>query len=91
VLENLVILTYARQASRMLTLQGIPLPESLTSLRDDVAFWSANRSPSRLHGRWSPRARATSFGITLQSLPSLGNLQKLDTEVRELVGRNALR
>ena len=37
-LENLVILTYTRQANRLLTLQGIPLRESLTSLRDDIVL-----------------------------------------------------
>jgi hypothetical protein len=88
VLENLVILTYARQASRMLTLQGIPLPESLTSLRDDIAL---ERQSLPEQAAWEEVATRAShiFGITLQSLPSLGNLQKLDAEVRELVGRHA--
>jgi hypothetical protein len=88
VLENLVILTYARQASRMLTLQGVPVPESLTSLRDDIVL---ERQALPEQAAWEEVAMRAShiFGITLPPLPNLGNLQKLDIQVRELVGRYA--
>jgi hypothetical protein len=84
VLENLVILTYSRQASRMLTLQSIPVPESLTNLRDDVVL---ERQALPDQADWEEVASRTShiFGVTLQPLPNLANLQKLDTQVRELV------
>jgi hypothetical protein len=84
VLENLVILTYARQASRMLTLQGSPVPESLTSLRNDVVL---ERQALPEQAAWEEVASHAShiFGVTLQPLPNLANLQKLDTQVRELV------
>lgn len=85
-LENLVILTYARQASRMLTLQGIPVPESLTSLRNEVVL---ERQALPEQTVWEEVASHAShvFGVTLQPLPKLANLQKLDTEVRELVSK----
>ena len=84
VLENLVILTYARQSSRMLTLQGIPVPESLISLRDDVVL---ERQALPEQSAWEEVASRAShiFGVTLQPLPTLANLQKLDTQVRELL------
>ena len=84
VLENLVILTYSRQASRMLTLQSIPVPESLTNLRDDVVL---ERQALPDQADWEEVASRTShiFGVTLQPLPNLANLQKLDTQIRELV------
>jgi hypothetical protein len=88
VLENLVILTYGRQANRMLTLQGVPVPESLTSLRNDIVL---ERQALPEQAAWEEVATRAShiFGITLQPLPSLGNLQKLDSQVRELVVRYA--
>jgi hypothetical protein len=88
VLENLVILTYARQASRMLTLQGIPMPESLTSLRNEVLL---ERQALPEQAVWEEVASYTShiFGVTLQPLPKLASLQKLDTEVRELVSKHS--
>ena len=88
VLENLVILTYAHQGSRMLTLQGIPVPESLTSLRNDVVL---ERQALPEQTVWEEVASRAShiFGVTLQALPTLANLQKLDTEVRRLVSENS--
>jgi hypothetical protein len=87
-LENLVILTYAHQANRVLTLQGIPVPESLTSLRDDVVL---ERQELPDQGAWEEVASRAShiFGLTLQPLPTLANLQKLDVQVRELLTRYA--
>jgi hypothetical protein len=88
VLENLVILTYSRQANRMLTLQGVPVPETLPSLRDDIVL---ERQALPEQAAWEEVTTRAShiFGITLQPLPSLGNLQKLDSQVRELVGEHA--
>jgi hypothetical protein len=87
-LENLVILTYDRQASRMLTLQGIPVPESLNSLRNDVIL---ERQALPDQAAWEEVASRAShiFGVTLQPLPTLANLQKLDTQVRELLTKYA--
>jgi hypothetical protein len=75
-LENLVILTYARQASRMLTLQGMQIPESLTNLRDDVLL---ERQKLPEQKAWEQVCERTGyiFGETIPSLPSLANLQKL--------------
>jgi hypothetical protein len=75
-LENLVILTYARQASRMLTLQGMQIPESLTNLRDDVVL---ERQKLPEQKAWEQVCERTGyiFGETIPSLPSLANLQKL--------------
>ena len=88
VMENLVILTYARQASRMLTLQGIPMPDSLTSLRNDVVL---ERQSLPEQAAWEEVASRAShiFGVTLPSLPTLANLQKLDTQVRELMTKHS--
>jgi len=38
VLENLIILTYAHQGSRVLTLQGIPVNELISSLRNETVL-----------------------------------------------------
>ncbi len=85
-LENLIILTYAHQASRMLTLQGIPVPESLTTLRNDIVL---ERQALPNQADWDEVAGRAShvFGVTLQAVATLANLQKLDTQVRELVSR----
>ena len=87
-LENLVILTYARQASRMLTLQGIPVPESLPNLRDDVILERQSLPEQAVWQEVTTRASHV-FGVTLQPLPTLANLQKLDTLVRELVTKRS--
>jgi hypothetical protein len=87
-LENLVILTYARQASRMLTLQGIPVPESLTNLRDEVVLERQELPEQTVWDQVSSNVGHI-FGVTLQPLPKLANLQKLDKEVRELVLRHS--
>jgi hypothetical protein len=85
-LENLVILTYARQASRMLTLQGIPVPESLTNLRDDVVL---ERQKLPEQKAWEQVCEKAShiFGVTIPALPTLANLQKLNDQVSELTMR----
>lgn len=86
ILENLIILTYARQSSRMLTLQGIPVPESLTSLRGEVLL-ERQQLPEQTVWEQVGANASHIFGVTLQPLPKLANLQKLDTEVRNLVSR----
>jgi hypothetical protein len=83
-LENLVILTYARQASRMLTLQGIPVPESLTNLRDDIVLERQKLPEQKTWEQVSDRASHI-FGVTVPALPTLANLQKLGDQVSELV------
>jgi hypothetical protein len=88
VLENLVILTYARHASRMLTLQGIPAPESLTSLRDDVLLERQQLPEQKIWEEVCERASHI-FGVTVSALPTLANLQKLDTQVRALNMKHA--
>jgi hypothetical protein len=88
VLENLVILTYARHASRMLTLQGIPAPESLTSLRDDVRLERQQLPEQKIWEEVCERASHI-FGVTVSALPTLANLQKLDTQVRALNMKHA--
>jgi hypothetical protein len=72
----------------MLTLQGIPMPESLTSLRNEVLL---ERQALPEQAVWEEVASYTShiFGVTLQPLPKLASLQKLDTEVRELVSKHS--
>jgi hypothetical protein len=88
VLENLIILTYERQASRILTLQGIVVPESLTSLRNDVVL---ERQALPEQADWEVVASRAShiFGVALPPLPTLANLQKLDTQVRELATKHS--
>ena len=83
-LENLVILTYARQASRMLTLQGIPVPESLTNLRDDIVLERQRLPEQKAWEQVSDRSSHI-FGVTVPALPTLANLQKLGEQVSELV------
>ncbi len=82
-LENLVILTYARQANRMLTLQGIQAPESLTSLRDDIVL---ERQKLPEQKAWDQACERAShfFGVTVPALPTLSNLQKLHDHVAGL-------
>jgi len=82
-LENLVILTYARQANRMLTLQGIQAPESLTSLRDDIVL---ERQKLPEQKAWDQACERAShfFGVTVPALPTLANLQKLHDQVASL-------
>jgi hypothetical protein len=85
-LENLVILTYASKANRLLTLQGMPLPGSLTSLRDDILL---ERQQLPEQAEWERVCERTShiFGVTIPVLPSLANLQKLNDQVVDLVKR----
>jgi hypothetical protein len=83
ILENLVILTYARQANRMLTLQGIPVPESLTNLRDDVVL-ERQKLPEQKEWEQVCDRASHIFGVTIPSLPTLANLQKLNDQVSEL-------
>jgi len=71
-----------------LTLQGIPIPESLTSLRNDVLLERQSLPDQRDWEEVVSRASHI-FGITLQPLPTLANLQKLDGQVRELSGKHA--
>jgi hypothetical protein len=82
-LENLIILTYATQANRLLTLQGIPLPGSLTGLRDDILL-ERQKLPDQK--TWELVCDRTShmFGVTIPVLPTLANLQKLNDQVSEL-------
>ena len=87
-LENLVILTYARQSSRMLTLQGIPVPETFANLRDDVVLERQSLPEQAVWQEVTTRASYI-FGVTLQPLPTLANLQKLDTQARELVTKRS--
>ena len=82
-LENLAILTYARQASRMLTLQGIPVPESLTNLRNDVVLERQTLPEQKTWEQVCERASHI-FGVTIPALPTLANLQKLNDLVSEL-------
>jgi hypothetical protein len=83
-LENLVILTYACQANRLLTLQGMPLPGSLSSLRDDILL---ERQTLPDQADWELVCERSShiFGVTISVLPSLGNLQKLSDQAAELI------
>ncbi|MBZ5659872.1 MAG: phage resistance protein [Acidobacteriia bacterium] len=83
ILENLVILTYACQASRMLTLQGIQVPESLTNLRDDVVLERQKLPEQKAWEQVCERASHI-FGVTIPALPTLANLQKLNDQVSEL-------
>jgi hypothetical protein len=83
-LENLVILTYARQASRMLTLQGIPVPESLTNLRADIVLERQKLPEQKAWEQVADRASHI-FGVTVPALPTLANLQKLGEQVSELI------
>jgi hypothetical protein len=82
-LENLVILTYASQANRLLTLQGIPFTGSLTNLRDDIVL-ERQKLPSQ--SQWEEVCDRAShiFGVTVPSLPTLANLQKLSDVVSVL-------
>ena len=82
-LENLVILTYASQANRLLTLQGIPFTGSLTNLRDDIVL-ERQKLPSQ--SQWEEVLERAShiFGVTVPSLPTLANLQKLSDAVSVL-------
>ena len=82
-LENLVILTYARQANRMLTLQGIPMPESLTSLRDDIVL-ERQKLPAQKEWDQACEQAGYVFGVTIPALPTLANLQKLHDQVAGL-------
>jgi hypothetical protein len=82
-LENLVILTYARQANRMLTLQGIQAPDSLTSLRDDIILERQNLPDQKAWEQVCERAGYI-FGVTIPALPTLANLQKLHDQVTAL-------
>jgi hypothetical protein len=82
-LENLVILTYARQANRMLMLQGIPVPESLTNLRDDIVLERQQLPEQKAWDQVCERASHI-FGITIPALPTLANLQKLHDQVSDL-------
>jgi hypothetical protein len=82
-LENLVILTYACQANRMLMLQGIPLPMSLTNLRDDIVLERQKLPEQKAWEQVCERASHI-FGVTIPTLPTLANLQKLHDQVSEL-------
>jgi hypothetical protein len=76
-LQNLVILTYARQASRMLTLMGMQhATASLTNLRDDVIL-ERQKVPDQKAWELVCERAGYIFGETIPSLPSLANLQKL--------------
>lgn len=82
-LENLVILTYARQANRRLTLQGIQVPESLTALRDDIVLERQQLPEQKAWDRVCERA-GHFFGVTVPALPTAANLQKLHDQVTGL-------
>ena len=88
VLQNLIILTYARQTNRILTLQGIPVSDSLNALRNEVVL---ERQQLPDQAAWEDVAGRVShiFGLTLQPLPTLANLNKLDAQVRSLVNLHA--
>lgn len=82
-LENLVILTYARQANRMLKQQGIPAPESLVSLRNDIILERQELPDQKV---WDVTCERAShfFGVTVPALPTMANLQKLHDQVTNL-------
>jgi hypothetical protein len=82
-LENLIILTYARQANRMLTLQGMQVAESLTGLRDDIVLERQMLPDQRAMELTCTRA-SDIFGVTIPVLPSLANLQKMHDQVTAL-------
>jgi hypothetical protein len=82
-LENLIILTYARQANRLLTLQGIPVTESLTSLRDDIVLERQKLPGQKAWEQVCERASHI-FGVTIPALPTLANLQKLHDQISGL-------
>jgi hypothetical protein len=82
-LENLVILSYARKANRLLTLQGIPAPESLTNLRDDILL-ERQKLPDQNTWEVVCDRAAHIFGTTIPAVPTLANLQKLNDQVSEL-------
>ncbi len=82
-LENLIILTYTRQANRLLTLQGIPVRESLTSLRDDVVL-ERQKLPAQKAWEQGCERAGHIFGVTIPALPTLANLQKLHDQVSGL-------
>ncbi len=82
-LENLIILAYARQANRLLTLQGLMVTESLTNLRDDIVL-ERQELPEQ-HDWDEVTGRASHiYGLTIPTLPSLINMQKLHDGVIEL-------
>lgn len=85
-LENLLILTYSRQASRMLTLHGSVMPEKLLDLRDDILL-ERQTLPSQADWNVVAERAGHLFGVTLPPIPSPGNLQKLDEQVRSLVAQ----
>src|SRR5437667_286867 len=68
-LENLVILTYACQANRMLMLQGIAAPMSLTNLRDDIVLERQKLPEQKAWEHVCERASHI-FGVTIPTLPT---------------------
>jgi hypothetical protein len=82
-LENLIILTYACQANRMLMLQGIPIQAPLTNLRDDVVLQRQALPEQKTWEQVCERAGHI-FGVTISTLSSLANLQKLHEQVSQL-------
>jgi hypothetical protein len=83
-LENLVILTYARHASRLLTLYGSPVTqESPASLRDEIVLERLNLPDEKTWEQVCERASHI-FGVTIPPLPTLANLQRLHDQATEL-------
>jgi hypothetical protein len=82
-LENLVILTYARQANRMLALQGIQAPESISSLRNDIVL-ERQQLPEQMVWELGCERASHFFGVTVPALPTLANLKALHDRVAEL-------
>jgi hypothetical protein len=82
-LENLVILTYARQANRMLMLQGIQAPESLTGLRNEIIL-ERQKLPEQQAWDLACERASHFFGVTVPALPTMANLQKLHDQVTNL-------
>ena len=82
-LENLVILSYASKANRLLTLQGLPYKGELGSLRDD-GLLEYQQLPDQAAWEQVRERAAHIFGVTLPVLPSLLTLQRLYDEVGKL-------
>ena len=59
------------------------MPESLTSLRDDIVL---ERQKLPAQKEWDQACERASyfFGVTIPALPTLANLQKLHDQVSEL-------
>ncbi|MEK7750963.1 MAG: phage resistance protein [Acidobacteriota bacterium] len=85
-LQNLIILTYALQTDRLLTLHGAPFEGTVTNLRDDIVLEQQEVPAQEMWDTVVHRAGQI-FGVTISPLPTLANLQRLDADVRDVVRR----